>query len=452
MQEETVEKSCDACGAANAPHALRHLVRRLPRVLALHLKRFKVVAGPAGAPVGQKLQAPVGVAETLRLAPYLAQRAMPPLPPPPGAAGKENQGGLGNQQHRGEQQQQGGHQGASAKLAGQLLKPRTQTNFYSGGAMGASPVAIGALLSPPPASALRSPGSFLHKRPISGGSDGTAGWGGSSGREEESDLQQALELSALEYEQQQQQPQEQEKPAAAAAGEGRAGRPQGRAGRPPDHAAAASLDAASVEDVEDADLQEALALSLLEQRQGEAGLGPAVFAGRQPAAEQADVVDMVSGEPSDVAAGPGSGGQAGGESLQQQAQEGGHRATGPPPEIVEDDWMPAGVAGTMAAAHAGRARLAAGRPAAAEAAKPGAGPAGMVASQSQYSLQAVVSHRGASASSGHFTADTRDAGGGGGQWLRYNDSLVTRIGRAEATGAAAQRDCYLLFYVSPQHQ
>ncbi|PSC75195.1 UPF0187 chloroplastic [Micractinium conductrix] len=41
-QEEEVEKACEACGGASVAHALRHAVKRLPRVLVLHLKRFNV--------------------------------------------------------------------------------------------------------------------------------------------------------------------------------------------------------------------------------------------------------------------------------------------------------------------------------------------------------------------------------------------------------------------------
>jgi ubiquitin C-terminal hydrolase len=41
-QEEEVEKSCESCGGSNLPHNLRHTIRRLPRVLVLHMKRFKV--------------------------------------------------------------------------------------------------------------------------------------------------------------------------------------------------------------------------------------------------------------------------------------------------------------------------------------------------------------------------------------------------------------------------
>jgi len=36
-----VEKSCEGCGGANVAHRLRHTLRRLPRVLVLHMKRFK---------------------------------------------------------------------------------------------------------------------------------------------------------------------------------------------------------------------------------------------------------------------------------------------------------------------------------------------------------------------------------------------------------------------------
>ena len=41
LQEEEVEKSCEGCCGANVAHRLRHTLRRLPRVLVLHMKRFK---------------------------------------------------------------------------------------------------------------------------------------------------------------------------------------------------------------------------------------------------------------------------------------------------------------------------------------------------------------------------------------------------------------------------
>lgn len=39
-----MEKRCESCGEASAPHRLRHSIKRMPRVLALHMKRFQVGA------------------------------------------------------------------------------------------------------------------------------------------------------------------------------------------------------------------------------------------------------------------------------------------------------------------------------------------------------------------------------------------------------------------------
>lgn len=38
---EMLEKSCEVCKAAAVQHSLQHAVRRLPRVLVVHLKRFQ---------------------------------------------------------------------------------------------------------------------------------------------------------------------------------------------------------------------------------------------------------------------------------------------------------------------------------------------------------------------------------------------------------------------------
>lgn len=45
-----MEKSCEGCGGANLAHRLRHTLRRLPRVLVLHMKRFKVGGGSLLSP------------------------------------------------------------------------------------------------------------------------------------------------------------------------------------------------------------------------------------------------------------------------------------------------------------------------------------------------------------------------------------------------------------------
>ena len=41
-QEEQVEYTCSECGAASAGTRLCHVIKRLPRIVVLHIKRFAV--------------------------------------------------------------------------------------------------------------------------------------------------------------------------------------------------------------------------------------------------------------------------------------------------------------------------------------------------------------------------------------------------------------------------
>jgi len=40
-QDEVVEKTCEKCEAKSVAHSVQHRIRRLPRVLMVHLKRFR---------------------------------------------------------------------------------------------------------------------------------------------------------------------------------------------------------------------------------------------------------------------------------------------------------------------------------------------------------------------------------------------------------------------------
>ena len=74
--EENLEKDCAECGARNTPHAVRLRIKRMPRVLVLHLKRFQM--GPKGQP--QKISTPVNLSHVLDVGEFCSQGAF--LPPP----------------------------------------------------------------------------------------------------------------------------------------------------------------------------------------------------------------------------------------------------------------------------------------------------------------------------------------------------------------------------------
>ncbi len=88
FEAETIDKDCEGCVAAGCAHRARRSVRRLPRVLALHLKRFELEAGPGGV-TARKLHAEVSFPAALRLDALCAPDVAPPLAPAAGA-GKEN--------------------------------------------------------------------------------------------------------------------------------------------------------------------------------------------------------------------------------------------------------------------------------------------------------------------------------------------------------------------------
>lgn len=67
---ETVEKTCDHCKAENVAHRIEHKIRRLPQVLVLHIKRFKMEFMPRGNEMDVKcikLQNRISIPTVLRL-------------------------------------------------------------------------------------------------------------------------------------------------------------------------------------------------------------------------------------------------------------------------------------------------------------------------------------------------------------------------------------------------
>ncbi|GAB4820867.1 hypothetical protein N2152v2_007913 [Parachlorella kessleri] len=73
FKDEELVKRCERCGVEEAAHRMRHTIKRLPRVLALHMKRFQLPA-------------------TVQLVRHVTPATLPPLavPPAPAAGGKEN--------------------------------------------------------------------------------------------------------------------------------------------------------------------------------------------------------------------------------------------------------------------------------------------------------------------------------------------------------------------------
>jgi hypothetical protein len=60
-----------------------------------------------------------------------------------------------------------------------------------------------------------------------------------------------------------------------------------------------------------------------------------------------------------------------------------------------------------------------------------------------YRLAALVSHVGASAAAGHYTADVRDVReGASNTWRRHDDARVAAVAEATVYGAASQESAY----------
>uniref|UniRef100_A0A7S4ILU3 USP domain-containing protein n=1 Tax=Odontella aurita TaxID=265563 RepID=A0A7S4ILU3_9STRA len=60
----------------------------------------------------------------------------------------------------------------------------------------------------------------------------------------------------------------------------------------------------------------------------------------------------------------------------------------------------------------------------------------------KYRLKSVVHHIGSSANCGHYTADAQRSG----EWMRFNDRVVSRKEAKDVTGEAALKTAYMVLY------
>ena len=67
LAPETLDKRCEGCQLESGRHTLRHRLRRLPRVLVVHLKRFKFEVSPLLGPICRKLSVGVVPDKTMDL-------------------------------------------------------------------------------------------------------------------------------------------------------------------------------------------------------------------------------------------------------------------------------------------------------------------------------------------------------------------------------------------------
>lgn len=407
--EESVDKACEGCGAGSVAHAALRRVRRLPRILALHVKRFQVTLGPRGTVVCSKVRTPVQLNQALRKGPFCLDAAAPPLPPLQPAAG-----GAREKENRGDNAARAAMAAAAAADAASPTARHAVAGvrsgaFYNGG--------YGDMPPPPPPPPDYAGKTFGRRKEKAKGAAASDYW----------------DLPA------------QKRPVTAAFGDivGAAGSPVGRRW----HAGDAE---------EDAELARALAESAAEVKakggqleQEEEDLATAIKRSLEEArAEEAAAAAGQGGSlPADGLegwmTGAGQSGTAGWETtpVAERKATAASAPVAPPPEIVEDD---ADVGGCSQASGKSEPVLLniSGLPLVLAGAEP-VPDAPSPSRVRSYRLTAIVSHHGARAESGHFTADTKDSASGA--WHRFNDAHVTEITGAAAVGGA-QNDCYMLFY------
>jgi ubiquitin C-terminal hydrolase len=456
FQEESVEKGCEGCGAECVQHTVRHRIKRLPQILALHVKRFQVTFQQStGTVTCAKVRDQISISKVLRLKQFCVEENLA-MPLPPLKAIEQQQ------PEQPENQKENVELNKSPRLA--ALSPSSppaapairSTTFYSGGGNAATN-AFESLFSPAAQKQQPAKGvvkTFVRKNQKSKGAAITSYWdnpssnrnGGNSkvhwadkastivsafgtkygddDDDEDADLLAAIEASKKDQQH-----------------------------IPDNGVLPGGVIRDEEEDALDADLATALKRSLEEQK-----YEVAMAENNNSKEEILDLGEAVTPIK------PGSGREDGDiitnnavDGQQQQQKEENDDADGdkenqgplattltnaaaaerappsPMPEIVEDctleeakETKPGVVEETLPEAIDTTPAIA------------------IKQALARYQLTAVINHHGSSAESGHFTAVTHNPTTG--QWFRFNDAQVHRIQGDAATNEMAERDCYMLFY------
>ena len=446
FKEESIEKGCEGCGAECVEHNVCHTIKRLPQILALHVKRFQVAIRSGGTVVTcSKVRDPITIPTALRLRRFCMDAAHPPLPPFHLASPGHEQSGSGNNKENLEVNASPPSPSPSLPLSLSLLPEmgtlpppppppsiNTTSNFYENSYpdFGSSPPQQKIKtfsrkdkkrngIFPPSSRGAAAPSYWDAPAPPKAQSLWTHTLGGiitnatNKGvrveeEEEESldmDLAAALEASRKEAEL-------------------RNGGVEGGEG----------VDA-EMETVMKRSLEEFEAAQ--KRYQEEDGTTTTTFEKRSRAVELADAETPPPASPSSFRRHDNED-----TDLAAQAKTGAPPPPPPPPEIIEADSND-----TTECSQ----ELWPGQNSFGGAARGGISNTSRTTTVplAPYHLSAVISHHGSSAESGHFTADTFNATNG--VWHRFNDAQVHRInGSDAAANEMREQDCYMLFYAVSQ--
>jgi len=485
FQEESVDKGCEECGAECVKHTVRHRIKRLPQILALHVKRFQVTFQQrTGTATCAKVRDQISISKVLRMKQYCVEENLAmPLPPLNAVAQQQEQQPqqkenveLNNNDSPTPSPAALQHHQQKQQNSLPPLDPGIRSNTFYSGTGNAGANAFDSLLSPQPVTTFSRKNQQKTKQPAQGAAL-TSYWDKPSSAPSHPDgtilrwadkASNIINASGIQQKHRRNYEDEEEAELLAAI---EASKKDQCAGSDYDYGKSTPFDGGILknngdkeeqEEEMDADLATALKRSLEEQQEykdqpqlEEEGavvdLGEALTPVKNNGNDNNQVTDtenqldedapgkMIEG--TDLENAKISTDTAAVENTAVAAAAGAQKAPPPPPspipEIIEDDvkidteaddlstkkLLPTVETSSMKTA------LAAGKQALAT-----------------YHLAAIINHHGPSAESGHFTAVTHNSTTG--QWFRFNDAQVHRIQGDAATNEMTERDSYMLFYAA----